>query len=517
MNPCRNRTGARPGTREASGPDRARLVLRRAAAGHRTADRGLAGRRSTRPVRTIQGPIRPDRPALPGARRPGDDRLSGHDLGARGPDIRESTLLARAMLGNSLRNGIPGAVLVVDVRDVAAVHAVLRPGLGPRRYFAVAETVALVDLQRLIRQAAGLGPPRGMLPAGMVTLTGRAADLVQRLLRRRLPLDYEGPWTALHCPAVDATATTRGLGVAFRPAAQTILDTVRWLRTTEPAGQARPAGPHTNEHGVRCVCQEPDGSVPTGGRRRMAAGMGWTPGPRRVAAGRRRGPGRPRGTGQRHGPGRAAARRRPVVPGRGPEPGRVRRRRGRPGRLRGGLRHVELPSGGPAGQPVARAGEPVAGAGKRGARAGRPVVRARGAGRRGGGADAGSTPPGLPHPGGAASGTPRKDRADHDPHRPAAGATRPGRPLRRLRRLGAGAGPARSTRPGGGADRGRLRARTSSSAPRPAPARAWSPPARTSPPWPKGRRTFYTAPIKALVSEKFFALCDDVRRRTTSA
>jgi len=172
--------------------------------------------------------------------------------GPEDPTSGESTLLARAMLGNSLRNGIPGAVLVVDVRDVAAVHAaVLRPGLGPRRYFAVAETVALVDLQRMVRQAAGLGPPRGMLPAAMVTLTGRAADLVQRLLRRRLPLDYEGPWTALHCPTVDATATTRGLGVAFRPAAQTILDTVRWLRTTEPAGQARPAGPHTNKHGAQ--------------------------------------------------------------------------------------------------------------------------------------------------------------------------------------------------------------------------------------------------------------------------
>ena len=43
---------------------------------------------------------------------------------------------------------------------------------------------------------------------------------------------------------------------------------------------------------------------------------------------------------------------------------------------------------------------------------------------------------------------------------------------------------------------------------RPARARAWSRPARTSPRWPGTTRTFYTAPIKALVSEKFFALCD---------
>ena len=49
---------------------------------------------------------------------------------------------------------------------------------------------------------------------------------------------------------------------------------------------------------------------------------------------------------------------------------------------------------------------------------------------------------------------------------------------------------------------------TSSCPRRPAPGRAWSPPARTSRRWPTGERTFYTAPIKALVSEKFFALCD---------
>ena len=30
------------------------------------------------------------------------------------------------------------------------------------------------------------------------------------------------------------------------------------------------------------------------------------------------------------------------------------------------------------------------------------------------------------------------------------------------------------------------------------------------------RVTYYTAPIKALVSEKFFALCDDLRGRATS-
>ena len=33
----------------------------------------------------------------------------------------------------------------------------------------------------------------------------------------------------------------------------------------------------------------------------------------------------------------------------------------------------------------------------------------------------------------------------------------------------------------------------------------------------EGQTSFYTCPIKALVSEKFFALCAAVRRRATSA
>ena len=62
--------------------------------------------------------------------------------------------------------------------------------------------------------------------------------------------------------------------------------------------------------------------------------------------------------------------------------------------------------------------------------------------------------------------------------------------------------------PGGGADRDRQRRQRDPVHARPGRARAWSPPGPTSPRWPADGVTFYTAPIKALVSEKFFALCD---------
>ena len=62
--------------------------------------------------------------------------------------------------------------------------------------------------------------------------------------------------------------------------------------------------------------------------------------------------------------------------------------------------------------------------------------------------------------------------------------------------------------PGGGAHRGRLRVeRHPEHADRlgQEPRRDRAP---TSPPWPAASARYYTAPIKALVSEKFFALCD---------
>ena len=51
-------------------------------------------------------------------------------------------------------------------------------------------------------------------------------------------------------------------------------------------------------------------------------------------------------------------------------------------------------------------------------------------------------------------------------------------------------------------------ATTSSSRRRPGPGSRWWRSARTRPRWPTDRVCFYTAPIKALVSEKFFALCE---------
>jgi nucleoside-diphosphate-sugar epimerase len=82
----------------------------------------------------------------------------GYAWGPHDPAFGESARLARDVLAGKVSIGIPGTVPVVDVRDVAAVHAAaLRSGLGPRRYVATSERVTMVELMRIVAEAEQAG------------------------------------------------------------------------------------------------------------------------------------------------------------------------------------------------------------------------------------------------------------------------------------------------------------------------------------------------------------------------
>ena len=131
----------------------------------------------------------------------------GFVIGPHDPWVGESATIVRDAMTGRVPLAPPGRVPVADVRDVAAVHAAVVGGRHrPRRYIAASELVALADV---LRSAA--------------SISGR------RYLRLPLPLGYEGPWTAVHGVEMDNSATVAELGVRFRPAAQTIEETARWL------------------------------------------------------------------------------------------------------------------------------------------------------------------------------------------------------------------------------------------------------------------------------------------------
>lgn len=150
-----------------------------------------------------------------------------------GPDdpmMGESSQFARAAIKLMLPFAPPGAVPVVDVRDLAAaIAALLEVGRGPRRYLVAGELVAMREIVRIVAETTGRRGPRGTLHGWPLLLTGRIADGLQRVIPARLPFGYQGPWTALHGVPFDASPTARELGITFRPAKTSVADTTRWL------------------------------------------------------------------------------------------------------------------------------------------------------------------------------------------------------------------------------------------------------------------------------------------------
>ncbi|WP_026909552.1 NAD-dependent epimerase/dehydratase family protein [Patulibacter minatonensis] len=118
----------------------------------------------------------------------------------------------------SLTFGAPGLTLgVVDVRDVAQAH--VRAGDTPEatgRYIVNADTLSLLQIGRILRSAFGPRPsfPLFQAPKKVIELAAPAAGLTREFVKRNIgrPL------------AFDSSRTVRELGVAFRPARDSVVE-----------------------------------------------------------------------------------------------------------------------------------------------------------------------------------------------------------------------------------------------------------------------------------------------------
>lgn len=129
---------------------------------------------------------------------------------------------------------IPGrsaAWTVVDVRDVAALHAaLLEPGRGPRRYMAGGERVAVADLAKMLGDAAGTPMISVPVPDSVLRAAGTLLDFVGPYLPFDNPFTAAGMQYYTQMPQSDDSPAERDLGITFRDARTTIADTVAALR-----------------------------------------------------------------------------------------------------------------------------------------------------------------------------------------------------------------------------------------------------------------------------------------------
>ncbi|MHB8961247.1 MAG: SDR family NAD(P)-dependent oxidoreductase [Candidatus Limnocylindrales bacterium] len=116
-----------------------------------------------------------------------------------------------------------GGMVMVDVRDVAAVHAaVMEPGRGPRRYLCGGRMTAFDEVLDLLQTASGRRIRRVRIRKGVLLTIGRASDLVSKVVPMAPLLSYEAAWLLTSPARTDDSRTHDELGVQWRPLAETV-------------------------------------------------------------------------------------------------------------------------------------------------------------------------------------------------------------------------------------------------------------------------------------------------------
>jgi dihydroflavonol-4-reductase len=118
----------------------------------------------------------------------------------------------------------------------------MEPGRGPRRFMITGHYITLPDLVATLQQITGRHGRIVAMPAGAALAAGRVADLMQRLLPARLPVNHEGIWVASLQPHCDDSRTASELGITARDLRVTLTDTVHWLTDQGYLPAARAAG-----------------------------------------------------------------------------------------------------------------------------------------------------------------------------------------------------------------------------------------------------------------------------------
>lgn len=156
-----------------------------------------------------------------------------YPAGIIGPDDPGMTDANRALWAwiAQLSIDTDGGFQPVDVRDVAALHVkLLELQPGPHRYAAAARMLSWRENYALIERVTGRKLRRRVAISGpSLRALGHAGDAVKRVFDFAFPLTFDSMQFATQWPGVDASRTTRELGLAFRDPEETYRDAVRWL------------------------------------------------------------------------------------------------------------------------------------------------------------------------------------------------------------------------------------------------------------------------------------------------
>jgi dihydroflavonol-4-reductase len=129
---------------------------------------------------------------------------------------------------------IPGrnaAWLIIDVRDVAALHAaLLEPGRGPRRYMVGGHRVPVAELATMLGQIAETPMVSVPIPDTALRVAGRLLDVAGPYLPFDNPFTAAGMQYYTQMPESDDSPSEEELGIEYRDPRTTLADTIAALR-----------------------------------------------------------------------------------------------------------------------------------------------------------------------------------------------------------------------------------------------------------------------------------------------
>jgi nucleoside-diphosphate-sugar epimerase len=203
-------------------------------------------------------PLTPESAILPGPTAYGQSKVAAEHVvrrlqdegapiaisypsGVVGPDDPSMTDANRALWAwiAQLSIDTEGGFQPVDVRDVAALHVkLLELPPGRHRYAAAGRFMPWAENYAAIERATGRKMRlRVPIPGPLLRGFGRLGDAVKHVVDFAFPLTLDAMEYATRWPGVDASRTTRELGLGFRPVEETYADAIAWMVRT---GQLSP-------------------------------------------------------------------------------------------------------------------------------------------------------------------------------------------------------------------------------------------------------------------------------------
>jgi dihydroflavonol-4-reductase len=152
-------------------------------------------------------------------------------LGPEDPVGAPANGLVTRLINGKLPFSIPVGFGCLDVRDFAAgmVLAGERAASG-QRYLLSGENLTATQFAAQVAKAAGVKPPRVQLPPWLLHAAVAGVEAVSALRRKPAPITRDVLQVLNRYAWYDTTRARTELGWAPRPLAETLDDTIRWLR-----------------------------------------------------------------------------------------------------------------------------------------------------------------------------------------------------------------------------------------------------------------------------------------------